>query len=343
MTASGGGRRPIAFPHPLRLDLTTNPYGLSIRVQEALAAAEQLHMPSPDRQRALRRRLADREGVPPDWIVLAAGIEELTAAIVRWRRVAGPLIVFDPTSCDAERIADLHGMPVEHLTRSHRFAVDLDPALVPFFTEGATAYVLSPNDPTGTLLAPADAVRLSRGCAFLVVDERHGPFSPRSLLPLAREFANIVVLRSLAGWAGLEGFPVAYAVAPPKVVAAIERHLLQPELPAGSAVAAAAVLDDLAFVEATVTRVIEEKSRLYRMLRKLNVVQPVASWANFLMAHVERGERDGIATELANRGILVYRPPQAALANYLRISASTPDATDALRDALIEIARGIGD
>ncbi len=339
MSVSGGSRRPIAFPQPLRLDLTTNPYGLSIRVQEALAAAEQLHIPDPDRQATLRIRLAEHAGVPPGWVTLAAGTDALIGAIVRWRCGQGPLMLFDPTSGDAGRLAGIHGMPVERLTRSHRFAIELDPGLLPFLTPGATAYCLSPNDPTGTLLAPVNAVRLSRGCEVLVVDERFGSFSPRSLLPLTREFANIVVLRSLETWAGLAAFPVAFAVAPPRIVEAIEAHLERPELPGGSVLAALATLDDLTFVEATVGRVVEEKARLYRMLRKLNNVQPVVSWASFLLARVERGDRDSMVSGLADRGIVVHRPPQPALGDYLRISATTPDATDALRDALIEIGR----
>jgi histidinol-phosphate/aromatic aminotransferase/cobyric acid decarboxylase-like protein len=74
------------------------------------------------------------------------------------------------------------------------------------------------------------------------------------------------------------------------------------------------------------------------MLRKLNIVQPVASSARFLLARVERGDRDRIVAGLAERGIVVHRPPQPALSDCFRISAGPPEATNALRAALIEIA-----
>jgi histidinol-phosphate aminotransferase len=197
---------------------------------------------------------------------------------------------------------------------------------------------MSPNDPTGTILTAQDAVRLSRKCALLIIDERHAPYSPRTLIPLVREFDNVVVLRTFETWAGLNGFPIAYAIAPPRLAAALSDGRFHLSIASSALVAAHATLDDLPYVLATVERVREEKARLFRTLRKLNMIRPHASWANFLLVRIERGDADAFSTEVRRRDIAVHRPLQTGMGNYFRISATTAEATAALKNALIEVA-----
>jgi histidinol-phosphate aminotransferase len=332
-------RGPSVIDRYSRMDLLVNPYGPSIRVQEALASAEGLHLPSDDRAAELMTRIAEMLAVPDDWIALGNGAEDLTRSILASMAPGNSVVVCPPTNGEGERIAKQVGQDIHFVSRSHRFGVDLDLEMCATIPAGAVAIVLSPNDPTGTCLTAQDAVRLSRSCGLVIIDERHGEYSGRTLLPLVREFDNLIVLRSFEMWAGLSGFPVAYAVAPPKLTAQIRWSGPDQGVAMGAVVAALATLDDMAHVRGTVARVREEKSRLYRMLRKLNMIRPIPSWANFLLAHVERGERDYFVRELARRDILVYRPPQSELEQYLRISASRAEETMALKQALIDAAR----
>jgi histidinol-phosphate/aromatic aminotransferase/cobyric acid decarboxylase-like protein len=89
---------------------------------------------------------------------------------------------------------------------------------------------------------------------------------------------------------------------------------------------------------ATVRRVREERARLFRMLRKLNMLQPYPSWANYSLARIERGSAAEFAANLARRNIIIHHPPHPELAHFFRISATQPAATDALRHALIAYA-----
>jgi histidinol-phosphate aminotransferase len=330
-------RRAPAVDWPLRLDLLVNPYGPSIRVQEAIAAAAELHLPTGEREGTIRRRLAGVAGVPVEWLTLANGIDELMTALLLRRREAGPLVLFPPSDPLDERRARLLGVEVVRVARSHRFAVELADAGAELIPREATALVTSPNDPTGTLLAAQDAVRLMRRCALVVVDERHGEYGGRSLLPLVREFDNLVVLGSFETWAGLVGFPFAYAIAPAAIAGDLARFRPRPEIAAASLLAAEATLDDLDYVRASAHRVREERSRLYRTLRKLNTLRPLPSWANFLLVRVERGDAILFERELAERGIIVHRPTQPELPDHLRISAVGPESTLELKRALIEI------
>lgn len=321
---------------PIRLDQLENPYGPSLAVYEALSDAGDWAA-EPASSGRLRRQLAGLEGVSPAWLLPGNGIDELLEALFLWRRDRGPLVLFPPSNPSDRRRADLHRMPVINLQRTSAFALDLDLDTVSDLPPGCWAIVQSPNDPTGTLLESHDAVRLARSCELVVIDERHGAYSGRSLLPLVREFENIVLLQTLETWAALRSFPVAYAIGPPPLLRELDAFRGRQEIAAGSARAAIATIEDLAHVRSTVHRVRLERSRLYRMLRKLNMISPCPSWANFLLAQVERGTPAVLVKGLAERGIWVYQPSSPGLDRMLRISAGTAEHTDALKRALIDI------
>lgn len=323
---------------PIRLDLLANPYGPSLQALEVLASGAALQHPPDDRADRLRRRLADRLGVGPDRLVLANGMDELLAGVLHRLRGRGPLVLFPPGDPSVPRQAAIHGVEVVDVRRGPTFSIGLDAETASDLPDGATAFVGSPNDPTGTVLGPQEAVRLARCCDLVVIDERHGEYGGRTLLPLAREFDNLVVLRSFETWAGLEGFPFAYAVGPPRIIAELAALGREGGVAAGAAVAAWATLDDLPYVEATVRRVRQERGRLYRMLRRLNMLRPFPSWGNFVLGRFERGSADLFVEGLACRGILVHRPGHAELRDCVRITATVPEQTDRLRWALIEIA-----
>ena len=334
-------RRLPVVPGPIRLDLLVNPYGPSVYVHDALAGSDELHLPAGPLEESLRGRLAQTVGVPADWLLLANGLDELLGLLWLCRRCRGPLVVFPPTDPRELRRAERHGLAVVALQRSPTFALDLDVETAAELPDLATALVGSPNDPTGTVIGSQDVVRLARACELVVVDERHGEYAGRTVVPLVREFDNVLVLRTFETWAGLAGLPIAYAIGPPRLLEPLAAARRPDGVATAAVLAALATLDDLAYVRATVDRVRTERSRLYRTLRKLNMVRPCPSWANFLLARVERGTADLFARELARRGVLVHRPPHPELADYLRISATRPDHTDALKRALIEIAAGL--
>lgn len=321
----------------LRLDQLANPYGPSIRALEAIGSAADLHLRRPECETQLRQRLAEHESVPPAWITLANGVDELLLSILLMTKNQGPVVDFPPTDPSIVRLATLAGRGIVSIPRSHRFAAEIEPMPDNRIPRDATVIVQSPNDPTGILLAPANAVRLARSAALVVIDERHGAYSPRSLRPMVGEFTNIVLLRTFETWAGLGGLPLAYAVAPARLSIRLSEAAIRPPA-SGAVLAALATFDDLDYMNATVDRIRNEKSHLYRTLRKLNMIRPFPSWANFLMARIERGDPDHIDAQLRARGIAWRYPAADDLPGFARISAVTPDATVALKMALIEIA-----
>jgi histidinol-phosphate aminotransferase len=322
----------------IRLDLLQNPFGPTERVLDAIAADDPHAQSVSDLEERLRTRLGALAGVPASWIVLANGIDELQAMIARWRTDHGPLLVFPPTDPAQEAWIGQYGAQVERIPRRRGFAMPVD-AVASGLPRGATAMVMSPNDPSGTVITVQETVRLTRQCTVVVIDERHAAYSPRTILPLVREFENLIVVQTLETWAGLASLPLAWAVAPPAMAREIARRSRPSGVARLSLVAALATLDDLDAVRASVCRVMLEKGRLFRQIRKLNMISPpYPSWGNFLLCRFERGSSDFFVPRLAERGVNVYRPPHPELRNHVRISAVSADWTNALKQALIEIA-----
>ncbi len=336
----GSGSRSAEFDQAdVRLDLTGNPYGPSFAVLEALAGAEDLHLPADGRADTLRARLAAQLGVPAEALLLANGIDRLLLDLFVALRNRGPLVVFPPTDPGPVRLAAAAGLTRLELYRTPRFETGLDAGILGGLPPDWNAFIQSPNDPSGTILPADEAVRLACGGGVVIVDERHGAYSPRSLLPLAREFDNVVTVRTFETWAGLAGLPLAYAIVP----ARLRERLAEPNgvtPPAmGPVIAALATLDDLPAVMASVRQVRSERARLYRMLRKLNMVSvPYPTWSNFLLVRAERTTAPNLTAALARRGVRVAPVEDEALRGQaMRISAGRPDQTDQLRRALIEI------
>jgi histidinol-phosphate aminotransferase len=321
-----------------RLDLLRNPYGVSDHVLDALTREDMALRSGQALAEGLRLRLARRAGVSSDWVVLANGIDELHAMIAGWRSEHGPMVMFPPSDPALERWVERHAVQVEQVQRGSRFALPGHGRDVRL-PAGSTAIVMSPNDPTGTLLSVQEAVRLSRQTALTVVDERHAAYSPRTLMPLVREFENIIVLQTFETWAALDSFPLAWAIAPPRLAAEISAHGRPSGVAASSMVVALSALDHVDEIMQTVRRVMIEKGRLYRQIRKLSMISPpYPSWANFLLCRFERGSSEFFLPKLAQRGILVAPVDDPRLANHVRVSAVSAEATNALKAALIEIA-----
>ncbi|MBA3274511.1 MAG: aminotransferase class I/II-fold pyridoxal phosphate-dependent enzyme [Chloroflexia bacterium] len=331
-------RAAVASERRWRLDLIPNPYGPVDSVIDAVSRFDGWSTPSGDQAETLRVRLAARAGVSSDWIVLANGIDELHAMIAQWRSHQGPTVVFPPSDPMLEAWLGRHSAQVEPVWRGPGFALPIE-AGTRGLPRGATSVVLTPNDPTGTIVSVQEAVRLSRQSALVVIDERHAAYSPRTLAPLVREFDNLVLLQTFETFAALTAFPLAWAVAPPKIAREIAAQGRPSGLAQVSVVAALAALEAETEIKATVRRVMIEKGRLFRQLRKLNMISPpYPSWSNFLLARIERGTSAYFIPRLRERGITVFEVESPKLPNHLRISGVSQDATTALKQALIEIA-----
>jgi histidinol-phosphate aminotransferase len=313
----------------LVLDGSISPY---LPTREILDAAEAAPVFEPrDLARMLRERLALLHSVTPDRIALFPNDESRLDRLMALRPGA-PLAVYPPSEQCVEPI--FRRCELIEVDRGERFQIEsrqieLTPA-------GATALVMTPNDPTGNAVSVTVAAHLARQTGLLLLDERSAGKQRRSMIPLVQEFDSIVLLRSFDDWAGLGADAPGFAITAARIAGAIDRS---DELDAGGLQRALAAVSNASMLDAIANRVRIERLRLYRMLRKLNLLAPFPSDAGYVLATVTRGDRDVVRQALAEREIAVYSPRQPRLADTLRFSAISPAATRRLQSALVEISR----
>jgi histidinol-phosphate/aromatic aminotransferase/cobyric acid decarboxylase-like protein len=319
------------FDPTIRLDLTHNPYGPCPAAIEAVEAC--LDSPPESLAATFRHRLGQVYRVPVGSIHLFDSVDSAIRALAS--RHPGPVIAFPPAAT-ANLIAESRRKcDIVSIARGAGGDAVVGPEVASDIPANGLAIIDSPSNPLGSLVSPADAVRLSRACTCVVIDERFAEYSEFSLLPLALELDNVVVMRSIASWSGLPEISCAWAVAPPGLAEACElaTTAAKPEAIAG----AIATLENQVSVAATLKLVREERSRLYRFLRRLSFLQPLPSWGPFITGRVAIVSRQNLIDGLAKRGIRIHAPEDPGLEDYVRIGIGSRTAMDRLRAALLEL------
>ena len=326
-TAVGG----VRDDEVILLDHARNPYGPCPAALEAVDTYPAF--PVENLMTALRRRLSVTYGVPAAAIYLLESADAaLDASLNAYTR---PLVCFPPSSL-ATQIAECRARSdTVFIARGPGGDGYIGPECAADLPENGVAVIGSPSDPLGSILTTADAVRLSRACRYVVIDERFAEFSGVSMAPLALELDNVVVLRSFEAWTGFKHLSSAWAIASPR--SAADLNLGHCPLNPESIVAALATLDNLASVSATLKLIREERSRLYRLLRKLSFLEPIPSWAPFMAARIQVEGRERVIDGLLARRIRVHTPTEPGLERYVRFGIGSRTAMDRLRAALLDL------
>ena len=280
-----------------------------------------------------RRQLSEVYRVPAASIHLLESADAAIRGIAG--RHAGPLITFPPAAT-ANLIAEyVPGSDIVSIARGVACDAVIGPDVAADMPRNGLAVIDSPSNPLGSILSPADAVRLSRACTAVVVDERFAEFSEFSLLPLALELDNVVVIRSFESWSGLPEAACAWAVAPPRLAHLFEQLAARGRTRGGSRgtghIARSSVCsgDDEAGSRRTVPALSPSTPASF--------LEPLPSWAPFVAARVAIVPRQDLIECLAKRGIRVHAPPEPGLENYVRIGIGSRTAMDHLRTALLEL------
>lgn len=308
-------------PAPVDLDLAGNEGPVPSGLGSALAECpDTLWRRYPDRSQ-VEALLAARLGVEPSSVVLTAGADDALDRVLR--TVAGPgrkVLLTDPTFTTLERLARLAGaevitvpwwsgpFPVERALRS------LDPAT-------SAVAVVSPNNPTGSVISASELEALARGIGrrLLLLDHAYVEFAGQDLTSHALRHPNVVVVRTMSKAWGLAGMRLGYAVGSP-AVAGLVRAAGQPyPVSAASLAAAAWALENASGTcDGSVRRVRQNRAQLLSELARRGFDAPPGQ-GNFVFP--ELGDESWWRDALAGLGIAVrVFPDRPSLRGRVRIT-----------------------
>ena len=329
----------------VKLDANENPYGPSPKVRAALAALEYTHIYPDPEGRKLRALLSDYVDVSADHILAGAGSDDLLVLLLQLFIDPGDAILncpptFSMYSFDAPlaharvinvpRRADF-SLNVEGIERA---ALERNPKLL---------FLCSPNNPDGSLIPPEVIERLLALPLVVVLDEAYLEFSgAESMAARVPATPNLVVLRTFSKWAGLAGLRVGYGIFPREIITHLWKVKQPYNLNAAADAAARASLADVPYLQANVRRLVAERERLKRELAKFPFLTPYPSCGNFVLCKVLGIAAQQWRDRLAGQGVLVRCYNKPDMRDFVRISAGTPQHTDALLEALQKIGASDG-
>ncbi len=320
----------------IKLDTNENPFGPCPRVLEALANNRLWGRYAS--QDELRPALAQYVGVEPENIVVGNGADEVIDLIQRVFLQPGDRILDCPPSFEMYHLLGrLNAARIVEVPRREDFSLDID-AIERAVAETTPKmlFLANPNNPDGTATPRADLERLLRLPTLVVLDEAYAEFYGESLAERVNTQPNLVVIRTFSKWAGLAGLRVGYCIAPKRIASQILRIKSPYNVNMAGIIAARASLQDVAFLQANVQRIIDERERLTAALACLEYLEPLPSKTNFILCRVLGRDALELRDALARRRVLIRAYAMPRLCDYIRISVGTPEQDDVLLRALSE-------
>ncbi|MEQ4304484.1 histidinol-phosphate transaminase [Plantactinospora sp. B6F1] len=345
------GRSPYGAPQldvPVRLNTNENSYPLPEPVVEAMSKAVAAELRDlnryPDRDAvALRAELADYlgHGLGTANVWAANGSNEVQQQL--FQVFGGPgrtALGFTPAYSVHPLLATGTGTAWRDGSRGPDFGLTVGDAVAQVREyRPDLVFLCSPNNPTGTALDPAvlDAV-LAEAPGMVVVDEAYTEFSrpgTPNALALLPGHPRLVVTRTMSKAFGFAGGRLGYLAADPAVVEAVQLVRLPYHLSALTQAAARAVLEHRDLLLGTVEVIKEQRDRIVAGLRQRGLTV-ADSDANFVLFEVGGDQRVAWRT-LLDHGVLVR---DVGLPGWLRVTAGTPQETDAFFAAIESVPTG---
>ena len=332
----------------VKLASNENPLGMPASARAAMQAAIADLGRYPDANGfALKDALSRRFGVPPEWITLGNGSNDILELAAAALLAPGRSCVYSQYSFAVYALATQARGARAIVVPAHDFGHDLPAMRAAIGADTRLVYLANPNNPTGTFVAgpqieaflesvPADVV--------VVLDEAYNEYLPPEdrveSTAWVRRFPNLLVSRTFSKAYGLAGLRVGYGLAQPQLTDLLNR-VRQPfnvnSLAQAAALAALADADFLARSDALNRAGLQ---RLEAAFTSMGLAF-VPSRGNFVLVKVGPAAR--VYQELLKRGVIVRPVGSYGLPEWLRVSVGLPEENErflAVLPAALAAAQG---
>jgi histidinol-phosphate aminotransferase len=218
----------------VRLLANENPLGIAQSAKDAIMKATEIgNRYAWAEFGPLKKLISQNEGVKPQNILMSPGSSDiLLAAAEHFAKGGGTILTCRPTYDDLLDKTTKFGATIKPIPLTKDYKFDL-PALKAALTPDVKlVYIVNPNNPTGTILSPAELEAFCREVAPKVpvfLDEAYIDFlSPtdRPMLgKLVAEGLNIIQARTFSKIHGFAGLRLGYAMAQPEMLKTLHQYI----------------------------------------------------------------------------------------------------------------------
>ena len=333
-------------PHraSLKLNQNENPWDAPARIKDEVLRrfAERRWSQYPDFVPArLNEHLAAFADWRSDGVMAGNGSNELIQALLMVTMEPGKtLLLSEPTFTLYRQVATVLGGKVEtvFLTSDLEYDSEAIQRVVEEKQPDVTI-ICSPNNPTGCVIDD-DTLRalLKASRGLVVIDEAYHEFAGRSVVPLLKDYENLIVLRTFSKAMAVAALRIGYLLASPSLVREIGKAVLPYNVNVFSQIAAEVAMENYdQELRPLVREIVSERDRLFKELVKFDSLKPVASQANFILVKSAIDPKQ-IFSELLARDILIRDVSSyPMLSDYFRFSVGMPAQNDYVVNAIREI------
>lgn len=315
----------------INLALNENSLGYSPRVSQALSSA----LASASRYPStfcdeLRQKLAHHHDIDPQSLVFGSGIFEILSLISSVFVSEGDEVVIPTPSFGWYNLTTrLNGGHVVAVPLTEH-TINLDAVLDAITPRTRLIWLCNPHNPMGTLMASGALERFLASVPAeipVVLDEAYREYAVAPDVPdgiaLARQYTNLIVLRTFSKAYGLAGLRIGYAVASVETVSLLHKVKVPPNVNHLAQIAACAALDDSDFLAQSVALVREGLADYSACCDALGL-RYIPSFANFLMINLE-SDGDEAANAFLEAGIVLRSGREVGLPTWIRVTVGNAD------------------
>ena len=299
--------------------------------------------PDPDKS-LLRRRIAERTGIPSGRVTVGNGSCEILLAAADAMLEPGAEVVYAwPSFSIYPHLAAMSGARAVTVPLNEAGEHDLEGMAREVTAATRIVIVCNPNNPSATAL-PLEAIdafiaELPRHVAVLL-DEAYIEFSmlqdPDESIDLLDRHPNLVLLRTFSKVYGLCGLRVGYALGSEDFRLAIDRVRQPFSVNALAQAAAAEALRHVDEVERRVEQTAIERLHVESELEERGL-ETTDSQANFSWVSLGDRDEDEVVEGLAERGVIVRAGKALGEEGRLRVTYGTRAENDRFLAALDEV------
>jgi histidinol-phosphate aminotransferase len=321
------GLRPESI---VKLASNENPLGMPAGARAAAAAALADGARYPDGNGvALKMALSQRLGVPPHWLTLGCGSNDILELAASLMLTPAASCVYSQHSFAVYALATQARGARAIVTPARQLGHDLDAMRSAVAADTRLIYIANPNNPTGTLL-PGEALRDFLQAVppevVVVLDEAYNEYLPPPLrydsLAWVRRHPNLIVSRTFSKVYGMAGLRVGYGIAQHEMTDLLNRIRQPFKVNAVALAAARAALDDTEFVRRSVELNERGRAQLCQALAAMGLELAPAN-GNFVLVRV--GPAVAVFQELLQRGVIVRPVANYGLPDWLRVTVGLPE------------------
>lgn len=295
----------------------------------------------------LKQAIAIKYGVPPEWITLGNGSNDILELAAHAFVQPGEAVVYAQYSFAVYALATQAIGARAIVVAAKDYGHDLAAMASAITPDTRLIFIANPNNPTGTFIPGADIeVFLKHVPAniLVVLDEAYTEYLAPELrydsIAWVRQYPNLLVSRTLSKAYGLAGLRIGLGIAQPAVTDLLNRIRQPFNVNTMAQAAAVAALADEAFLEKSAKLNADGYRQLTAAFDALDL-EYVRSYGNFVLVRVGHDDGAGAKVNLAllKQGVIVRPVGNYGLPQWLRVSIGLPEENarfiEALKNALV--------